>query len=134
MFTKSALFELNIIPTGARSAPEKKSVLFVCLCNFYFSQTENPYYFDGCHYFYFLVSTNVSLFISIIISTGAPERSIQNMCAIRMCMLFILFARSRITAISTELLFLLFGVDAFAVITTFSLLLLFQLEFMILFR
>ena len=63
IFTKSALFEPNIIPTGARSAPEKKSVLFVCLCNFYFSQTEIHYYFDGvtistfwhplmCHYSY----------------------------------------------------------------------------------
>ena len=93
-----------------------------------------PLLFRRCHYFYFLVSTNVSLFISIIISTGAPERSIQNMCPICMCMLFVLFARSRITAISTDLLFLLFRVDVFVVITTFSQLLLFQLEFMILFR
>ena len=111
MFTKSALFELNIIPTGARSAPEKKSVLFVCLCNFYFSQTENPNYFDGVtistfwypimyHYLY------QSLF------RRARRNAISKICVLSVCacwcMLFVLFARSRITAISTDLLFLLF--------------------------
>ena len=94
MFTKSALFELNIIPTGARSAPEKKSVLFVCLCNFYFSQTENPYYFDGvtistfwyplmCHYSY------QSLF------RRERRNALSKICVLFVCACYLYFSRDR---------------------------------------
>ena len=94
MFTKSALFESNIIPTGARSAPEKNPVLFVCLCNFYFSQTENPYYFDGvtistfwyplmCHYSY------QSLF------RRERRNSLSKISVLFVCACYLYFSRDR---------------------------------------